>query len=130
MNRRRTARSITININSTSTIEQVLDSIAHSSNDDALLRQLAQDVKMFLWARYDPNDDIIYPTVSDWDDLLLATIDNNSYSSLGKDEVLSLLFGLIHRNRIVEGLWWTMFERGVTLKLLQRLTVLDTDKYR
>lgn len=89
--------------------------------------QLAQDIKMFLWAKYDPDDDLIYPTINNWDDLLEATIENGSYDSLAKDEVLSLLFGLIHRNRIVEGLWWSMFECGVTQKLLERLLVLDAD---
>ena len=91
--------------------------------------QLAQEIKMFLWATYDPNDDLLYPTIDNWDDLLVATIENNNYETLNKDELLSVLFGLIHRNRIVEGLWWSMFERGVTQKLLQRLSVLDTDKY-
>lgn len=89
--------------------------------------QLAQDTIMFLWARYDPNDDLIYPTIDHWDDLLVKTIDNNSYGLLNKGEVLSILFGLNHRNRIVEGLWWSMFERGVTQKLLARLLALDTD---
>ena len=91
--------------------------------------QLAGDIKMFLWAKYDPYDDLIYPTISDWDDLLAATIEHNSYDALTKDEALSILFGLIHRNRIVEGLWWSMFERGVTQKLIARLLFLDTDKY-
>ena len=90
---------------------------------------LTQDAKMFLWARYDPNDDLIYPTVDNWDDLLLNTIKLNSYDKLTYDEVLSILFGLNHRNRVVEGLWWSMFERGVTQKLLERLLTLDTDKY-
>ena len=90
--------------------------------------QIAQDVKMFVWARYDPNEDLIYPTINDWDDLLLNTIKLNSYNRLTYDEILSILFGLIHRNRIVEGLWWSMFERGATQKLLGRLLSVDTDK--
>ena len=90
--------------------------------------QIAQDVKMFLWARYDPNDDSIYPSINDWDDLLLNTIKLNSYDRLTHDEILSILFGLIHRNRIIEGLWWSMFERGVTQNLLGRLLSVDTDK--
>lgn len=94
-----------------------------SSNDI----QLAQDVKAFLWATYDPNDDLIYPTVSNWDDLLAETVEGNGYDILNKDEVLSILFGLIHRNRICEGLWWSFYERGVTQKLLARLQALDTD---
>lgn len=89
--------------------------------------QLAQDVKMFLWAKYDPYDDLIYPNISNWDDLLTEIIYANSYDTLAKDEALSILFGLVHRNRIVEGLWWSMFERGVTQKLLGRLSELDTD---
>jgi histone acetyltransferase (RNA polymerase elongator complex component) len=89
--------------------------------------QLAQDVKMFLWATYDPDDSLTYPTINNWGDLLAEMIEDNSYDTLTKDEVLSILFGLLHRNRIVEGLWWSMFERGVTQKLLERLLVLDTD---
>lgn len=84
---------------------------------------------MFLWARYDPNDDLIYPLIHDWDDLLQLTIDKANYGSLSQNEVLSILFGLIHRNRIVEGLWWSMFERGVTQKLFSQLLATDTDKY-
>lgn len=89
--------------------------------------QLVQDIKDFLWATYDPGDDFIYPSINDWDDLLAETIVANSYKGLAKDEVLSMLFGLAHRNRIVEGVWWSMFERGVTQKLLARLLALDTD---
>ena len=89
--------------------------------------QITQDVKTFLWARYDPNDDLIYPVINDWDDLLVNTIKLNSYDTLTYEEVLSILFGLNHRNRIVEGLWWSMFERGVTQKLLERLRSVDTD---
>ncbi len=85
----------------------------------------AQDMKDFLWATYDPNDDLIYPTVKGWDNLLAETIQVDSYDALTKDEVLSILFGLLHRNRIVEGLWWSMFERGVAQKLLGRLSRLD-----
>ncbi len=82
---------------------------------------------MFLWARYDSGDDLVYPTINNWDDLLKVTMDSNSYDTLTKDEVLSILFGLNHRNRIVEGLWWSMFERGVTQKLLGQLLALDTE---
>jgi hypothetical protein len=85
----------------------------------------AQDVKMFLWARYDPNDNLTYPNISNWDDLLSVTMANDSYDKLNKNEVLSLLFGLIHRNRIVDGLWLSMFEQGITPKLLKRLSRLD-----
>lgn len=85
---------------------------------------------MFLWERYDPRDDLIYPTIRNWDDLLSGTTESGDYGALNKDEVLSILFGLIHRNRIVEGLWWSLFERGVTQKLIERLLVLDADKYR
>ena len=91
--------------------------------------QLAQDIKMFLWEKYDPNDDLIYPIIADWDDLLKLTIDKATYSSLSRDEVLSILFGLIHRNRVVEGLWWSMFEQGVIQKLLTQLLSEDSDKY-
>ena len=88
-------------------------------------KQLAQDIKMSLWARYDPNDEIKYPNIDGWDDLLTLTIEREGYELLRKDEVLSILFGLIHRNRIVEGLWWSMFERGVTQKLLKRLLTFE-----
>ena len=91
--------------------------------------QIAQDVKTFLWARYDPDDNLTYPTISNWDDLLVNTIKLDSYRTLTRDEVLSILFGLNHRNRIVEGLWWSMFERGVTQKLLGQLVSVDTDQY-
>jgi hypothetical protein len=89
--------------------------------------QLAQNIKMFLWATYDPEDELIYPNINNWDDLLAATIENDNYSQLNEDEVLSILFGLNHRNRIVEGLWWSMFERGVTQKLLKQLSTFGTD---
>lgn len=123
-------RSISINTNSSLTIKRVLDTFTRSSGSDAHHRDLAQDIKMLLWEQYDPNDDIIYPTFSGWDDQLIKIIDNNDYGSLSKDEVLSMLFGLIHRNRIVEGLWWSMFERGVTQKLLTQLLVIDSSKYK
>jgi hypothetical protein len=89
--------------------------------------QQAQDVKDFLWATYDPNDDLIYPTIEGWDDLLKETIEANSYEKLNKAELLSILFGLIHRNRICEGLWWSFCERGVTQKLVKQLLALDTE---
>jgi hypothetical protein len=91
--------------------------------------QLGYEIKMFLWETYDPNDDLIYPVIADWDDLLERTITQTTYNSLSQDEVLSILFGLIHRNRIVEGLWWSMFERGVIQKLLAQLLSEDSDKY-
>ena len=94
-----------------------------------VLVQSAQEIKDFLWATYDPNDELIYPVIADWDDLLDQTINEASYSFLTRDETLSILFGLIHRNRVVEGLWWSMFERGVTQKLLNRLLAIDSDKY-
>lgn len=87
----------------------------------------AQDVKTFLWARYDPNDDLIYPAIDDWDDLLRATIDSDGYAKLNKSEVLSILFGLIHRTRILDGLWELMFTRGITQRLLERLLVLEAE---
>lgn len=80
---------------------------------------------MFLWARYDPHDKLLYPNLDDWDGLLSKTVEENNYEMLSKDEVLSILFGLIHRNRIVEGLWWSMFERGITQKLLKRLLTFE-----
>jgi hypothetical protein len=89
--------------------------------------QLAGDAISILWATYDPYDDLIYPTISDWDDLLVKTMEHNSYDKLTENEVLSILFGLNHRNRIVEGLWWSMFKRGVTQKLLVRLLAIVSD---
>lgn len=83
---------------------------------------------MYLWATYDPNNDLIYPTFYGWDDLLWATMKANSYNVLNKEEVLSMLFGIHHRNRIIEGLWWSMFERGITQKLLEQLLAVETDK--
>lgn len=91
--------------------------------------QLAQDVCTFLAERYDPDDLFIYPSITNWSDLLEQTMASNGYDRLSKDEVLSILFGLRHRNQIVEGLWWSMFERGVVQKLLGRLLALSTEKY-
>jgi hypothetical protein len=91
--------------------------------------KLAWDVDAFLWARYDSRGNFIYPNIENWDDLLESTIEDGSYDRLSKDEVLSVLFGLHHRTRIVDGLWTSMFERGVMQKLLGRLLVLDADKY-
>ena len=88
----------------------------------------AQDVKDYLWATYDPHDDLIYPISKNWDLLLLEAMANNTYGNFSKNEVLDILFGLVHRTRIVEGLWEQMFSRGVTQKLLERLSVLHTDK--
>jgi len=86
---------------------------------------LAQDVKMFLWRTYDKNDDLIYPTTKHWDLLLLEVMADNSYARLNKEEVLSILFGIIHRTRIVDGLWEQMFSRDVTQQLLRRLLALE-----
>lgn len=109
-------------------LKQIVDKInAHKGSWKNV--QLTQDAKMFLWARYDPNDDLVYPTLNNWDDLLLNTIKLNSYDKLTYDEVLSILFGLNHRNRIAEGLWRSMFEQGVTQKLLVQLLAVDTDKH-
>jgi|GEM_PF-2122132 len=112
------------------TATSLADLVAAASTHQGSWRnvQLVQDIKMFLWARYDPRDELIYPTVSHWDDLLAEVVQTNSYDTLTKDEVLSVLFGLVNRNRMVEGLWWSMFERGVTQKLLGRLLALETGK--
>lgn len=83
---------------------------------------------MSLWVKYDPNDDLIYPNIDDWAGLLKKTMSSNSYDALSKDEILSILFGLIHHTRIVEGAWNWMYEQGVIQKLLHRLLALDTDK--
>ena len=99
-----------------------------SNSEARKSEQIAYEIKMFLWETYDPNDDLIYPTIHNWDDLLSKTIELNNYNDLSREEVISILFGLNHRNRIVEGLWWSMFERGVTQKLLGRLLALDTVK--
>lgn len=90
---------------------------------------LPQAIKTSLWETYDPNDDLIYPTVNNWDSLLEGTIESGNYEMLTKDAVLSILFGLIHKTRISETVWRGMFERSVTQKLLRRLLVLDSDKY-
>jgi hypothetical protein len=92
--------------------------------------ELALDILMELWRSYDPDELFIYPSITNWSDLLEKTIANGSYNKLSRDEVLSILFGLGHRGRIVEGLWFNMFEQGVAQKLLERIQKLDTDKHR
>lgn len=87
----------------------------------------AQDIKIFLWVKYDPNDNLTYPTISNWDVLLRATIANDGYDKLNKDEVLSVLFGLMHRTRIVDGLWELMYSRDITQRLLKRLFTLEAN---
>lgn len=89
--------------------------------------QLALDIKMYLFETYDPNDDLIYPTIKHWDLLLMEAMADDSYNKLNKGEVLSVLFGINNRNRIVDGLWDSFLERGVTQKLLGRLMVLDDE---
>jgi hypothetical protein len=90
--------------------------------------QLAQDVKDFLWAAFDPHDDLTYPTVAHWDLLLMEAMTNDKYDNLSRSEVLSALFGIMHRTRISEGVWESLFSRGVIQKLLAQLLRLDTDK--
>lgn len=90
--------------------------------------KLAIDVDFALWDRYDPDMKFIYPGKnSGWDDLLEKTIANNSYSKLTKDQTLNILFGLHHRNRVVDGLWFAMFREGVTQQLLERLLELEAE---
>lgn len=91
--------------------------------------RLSWMINASLWERYDPDDNFYYPNVLDWDDILQRTIDDGMYDALHKDEILSILFGLHHRNRIIDGLWTSMFERGISQKLFQRLLLIDTDKY-
>lgn len=90
--------------------------------------ELADDIRSYIWQRYDPDDDLVYLNIDQWDDLLERIIDGGSCDELSKDEVLEIIFGLIHRGRIVEGLWWSMFERGVMQKLLVRLLLLEIDE--
>lgn len=90
---------------------------------------LGWDANIFIWEMYEPDFGSKYTRTHDWAVLLEETIAKNSYDSLTKDQVLSILFGLHHRNRIIDGLWVYMLEEGVTQKLLTRLLVLDTDKY-
>lgn len=90
--------------------------------------QLAIDIDFALWERYDPDMEFIYPNRnSGWDDLLEKSIDKNSFSKLTKDQTLNILFGLHHRNRVVDGLWFSMFEQGVTQQLLERLLELSAE---
>ena len=89
--------------------------------------RLSWIINASLWESYDPDDNFYYPSVSNWDDILQRTIDNNKYEALSKDEILSILFGLHHRNRIIDGLWTSMFERGVSQKLIERLPYIDTE---
>lgn len=92
---------------------------------------LAWQINKFLWSQYDPgyvaNRGFIYPNINvRWGDLLEETMSNNGYGSLTKDEVLSILFGAHHKDRIAGGLWLGMFERGVAQKLLGRLLELES----
>lgn len=89
--------------------------------------RLSWEINASLWAIYDPKDNLYFPNVPHWDKLLQKTMNDDSYDKLTKDEVLSILFGLHHRNRIIDGLWTGMFERGVMQKLLVRLLQLNTD---
>lgn len=92
--------------------------------------QLAIDIDFALWDRYDPDMQFIYPIRSlHWDDLLAKTIADDSFDKLTKDQTLSILFGLHHRSRIIDDLWFVMFEQGVSLRLFRRLLLLDSDKY-
>jgi hypothetical protein len=84
---------------------------------------------MFIWETYEPDFGSKYTRTHDWDALLENTLANDGYGSLSKDQVLSILFGLHHRNRICEGLWVYTLKEEVTQKLLTRLLVLDTDKH-
>lgn len=87
----------------------------------------AQDVKNFLWVTYDSNDDLIFPTVDHWDLLLLNVMADGKYDNLSRDEVLSMLFGAMHRSRHLEGFWESLFTRGVTQKLVQRLKDIEIE---
>jgi len=93
--------------------------------------RLAWEINETLWTIYDPRGDLRFPNISQqWDDLLQKTMDDGSYDKLSRSEVLSILFGLHHRNRIINGLWISMFDDGVTQRLLGRLLALDIDKNR
>ncbi len=107
----------------TSLSELVAAATTHTGSWDDT--EQALDIKLVLWATYDSNDDLIYPTIRHWDLLLLEAMADDSYDKLNKGEVLSVLFGLIHRTRIVEGLWESFLSRGVTQKLLERLLELE-----
>jgi len=89
--------------------------------------QLADNVKSFLWRRYDPNGLLVYPSIDSWPELLKRCIKSDDFDTLNKEQVLSILFGLMHRERVVDGLWRSMFEWGVAQKLLVRLSSLDAD---
>jgi len=69
-----------------------------------------------------------HPTNSDWSDKLQKTVDENTFANLSKDEVYDFIFGLYIQNRVNEGLWFYMFEQGVTQKLLHRLLELEGAK--
>jgi hypothetical protein len=89
-------------------------------------QDLAWDVNRFLWSKSYPYQAFIYTNIRAWADLLQSTIDHDDYNKLDKEQVLSVLFGLNHRNRLADGLWCRMFERGVTQKLLERLLALES----
>ena len=102
--------------------------------------KLAWDVNRYLWeysGQYTPatdgnwqNDkhDHKYPTINHWDTKLQEVMDKDSFNTLSKDEVYDFIFGLHHRNRINDGLWCSMFDRGVMQKLLHRLLELENQK--
>lgn len=87
---------------------------------------LAGDVKMFLWEQFDPDDELIYPNIDNYSELLEKSISSNSFTDLNKDEVLSILFGMIQHDRIVQGSWNSLLEEGVTQKLLKQLLLINT----
>ncbi len=90
---------------------------------------LAWDVDFFLWA-----GDMTPTMPSSTRTLQAGRLTGTDYmtttatANSAKDEVLSVLFGLHHRTRIIDWLWTGMFERGVTQKLLGRLLALEADK--
>lgn len=94
--------------------------------DDVFKPSLEWKVNKFIWSAYDPdfikNKGFIYPNLKeDWSAVLDRAIKNDSYDMLSKDEVLSILFGIHHKDRIAGVMWHGGFERGIIPKLLNRL---------
>ena len=90
---------------------------------------LAWEINPILWRLYQPKNYSFFSNVPNWATLLQEVIDKDVYDKLSSYEILSILFGIHCRNRIIDDLWVSMFERGITPRLLSQLSVLDSDKY-
>jgi hypothetical protein len=100
------------------------------ANNGERMSPLGKRVMYFFWEQYDSLDKpkFNYPRKKDsrWVEQLEKTMKSDDYSILDKDDVLDIIFGLHHRNRVYEGIWDKMFKDGVMRKLMGRL--LETEK--